>query len=514
MPKKSFVYGAAILFGANLFNRLLGFVYQYLIMRFIGSEAYGLFHMVFPVYMTALVFTTAGIPLAISKMISEKVSIGCHEEAYKIFKIALIVLFISGAAVSLILFLNIPFIVERFFSDKRVIYVFKICIPSIFIVSIASAFRGYFQGLQNMIPSAVSQICEQIFRIIVGFFLALKMLNKGVEWAAAGLALGMLGGEFLGLIVIYIQYLYNKVRIKSTSKKSVSSSKTILFNLFTLALPVTGSRLMSTGLSALDAVIIPRQLQIAGNTARQATSLFGQLSGTALTLLTFPSVFTFALATSLVPAISEAMAKKDFRSAKVRCADAMRLTIILGLPCIIVLYYFAQPLSLFFNSRDVIIVLQVLALGGIFTYLQQTTTGILQGLGKTYLPLLHSIISAAIRIPLLIYLTALPKWGLIGSAWAYVLGYVCLALMNIIAITRHIKMEFKIKAFILQPLSAGLGMIIMIRLISKIMGSSSIIVCLLTSSTGFLFYCSFLYINGGITKNDLRRIPFLGKYFN
>jgi len=513
MRSNSLIYGAAILFIANLINRILGFGYQYLIMRYIGSEAYGLFYMVFPVYMTALVFTTAGIPLAISKMVSEKVSLGKDQDARKVFRVAFLILFFSGLFVSIIMYVNSSFIVNRFFSDTRVHLVFQICIPSIFIVSVASAFRGYFQGLQNMIPSALSQVCEQIFRVGVGFALSMKLLPKGIEWAAAGLAAGMLCGEIIGLVVIYLQYVIQKNPDMARGHRGKDSTKSIIWSLLTLSLPVTGSRLMSTGLTALDAVIIPRQLQIAGYSSRNATSLFGQLSGTALTLLTFPSVFTFALATSLVPAISEAMTKKDYTLAQKRCSDAIRYTIILGLPCVLCLYYYAEPLTLLFKSSDVAPVLKILALGGIFAYLQQTTTGILQGLGKTFLPLIHSTLSAAIRLPLLFYLTGIPKWGLLGSSLAYILGFFSIALLNLMAIRRHIGMKIDLRTFFLQPISAGMVMLLILQLFIRFT-PNTLLLNLSAMGVGFLVYFIILLFNGGIQPNEIKKIPFLNRFLS
>lgn len=506
----SLIYGAVILFVTNLINRILGFVYQYLIMRHVGSEAFGLFYMVFPVYMTALVFTTAGIPLAISRMVSEKVSIGRHADAHKIFKIALLTLFCSGLFVSLFLYFNTPYIVEHFFSDKRVAGVFKICIPAVFVVSVASAFRGYFQGLQNMIPSAMSQVCEQILRVLLGFCLSLKLLSRGIEWAAVGLATGMLGGEIIGFIVILAHYLVHK---RHTVKATLSTEtpKSILSGLFRLSLPVTGGRLMSTGLSALDAVIIPKQLVFAGYSARSATSLFGQLNGTALTLVTFPSVFTFALATSLVPSISEAITRKEYRTAQSRCLDAIRFTIILGLPCVIAMFFFAENLTGLFKSHEVASVLKILSVGGIFAYLLQTTTGILQGLGKTFLPFLHSTISAAIRIPLLFYLTGIPSLGLKGTALAYICGYFCVALLNLLAIRRHIGLKFDYKAFIIQPLSAAAGMVLTIFALSYVT-PAYFWAALGTAAVGFAVYTGLLIFNGGLSKRDLLKVPLLNRF--
>ncbi|NLI93668.1 MAG: stage V sporulation protein B [Peptococcaceae bacterium] len=510
MRSNSLIYGAVILFAANLINRILGFGYQYLIMHYIGSESFGLYYMVFPVYMTALVLTTAGIPLAVSKMVSEKVSVGSYGDVQKIFRIALLILFIAGLVVSVALYIFSPFIVNRFFPDKRVYDVFRICIPAIFIVSVASGFRGYFQGLQNMIPSALSQVCEQISRVAVGFTLSLKLLPLGAEWGAAGLAAGMLCGEAIGLSMILFQYLLQSNKTQQNGYSSRENAKSIIWNLFTISLPVTGGRLMSTGLSTLDAIIIPRQLQVAGYSARNAASLFGQLGGTALTLLTFPSVFTFALATSLVPAISEAIGRKDYKLAQKRCIDAIRYTVILGLPCVITLYYYAQPLTQLFKSGEVASVLRVLAIGGLFAYLQQTTTGILQGLGKTFLPLLHSIISTIFRLPLLYYLTGISGLGLLGSSFAYVFGFFCLAVLNLLAIRRNLNMTFDLRSIVLQPVSAGLGMILMIKAFILFTPSNSI-TNLTSVILGFLIYFVVLLINGGINTKEVRKIPLFNR---
>jgi stage V sporulation protein B len=510
MPKRTFVYGASILLGANLINRILGFVYQYLIMTHIGGEAYGLFTMVFPIYMMALVLTTAGIPLAVSKMVSEEISLGNYRQAKTIFHISLIILVISGTIVSIGLYTLAPRLIDRIFPDPRVLNVFKICTPAIIVVSIASAFRGYFQGLQNMVPTAVSQICEQIVRVLVGFFVAASFLAKGVEWAAAGLALGMLAGESVGLTVIVTQYFFTKKAIPSEGRLSLQPVQTLI-KIWHLATPVTMGRLLATGLSSLEAVLIPLRLQAAGYNASQAVTLFGQLGGSAFTLLTFPSVFTFALSTSLVPAIAEATAQQRFQVVRARSFEAIRLTILLGIPCLIVLFYFAYPLTAFYKSSKIAPVLRILAIGGIFTYLQQTTTGILQGLGKVQLPVINSIIAAFFRIPVMYVLTGLPQWNVVGSAWSYVLGFFIMAVLNLAAIMRHTGLPLDLRHFIVQPISAGFLMLITFRLLTPFI--IKIAFCFLAVfSVGFLVYALTLRINGAITMTDLRRLPWIGKF--
>lgn len=511
MPKRTFVYGAAILLGANLVNRVLGFVYQYFIMNHIGSEAYGLFNMVFPIYMLALVLTTAGIPLAIAKMVSEEVSLGRTAQAHAIFRLAFWLLFISGALVSTVLYLFIPFLTAQIFPDPRILNTFKICIPAIFIVSISSVFRGYFQGLQNMVPTAISQICEQLIRVIIGYTAAIRLLNVGVEWAAAGLALGMLAGEVVGLLVIAFQYQFVFPKFNRGSHESVYSSKLILLKLWRLASPVTAGRLFTTGLNALDALLIPMRLQVAGYGAREAATLFGQFGGSAFTLLTFPSVFTFALATALVPAISEAAARHQLHVVQARSAEAIRLTILLGIPCLIILFYFSEPLTSFFRSTEIAPILRLLTLGGIFSYIQQTTTGILQGLGKVQLPVLNSIIAAIIRIPLLFYLTGLPQWGLRGTALTYTIGFIIMAVLNLAAICRYTGMPIDLQKFLLQPISAGIGMILIFQFLDPILGGQ-IVGYFTEFFVGIALYFIVLFFNGGVTLTDLKRLPWIGKF--
>ena len=510
MARRTFVYGAVILLTANLLNRIMGFIYQYLIMTHIGGEAYGLFNMVFPVYMMALVFTTAGIPLAVSKLVSEEVTLGHYKQARAIFRLALVILTVSGILVAILLYGVAPRMAGRLFPDSRILPAFLICTPAIFVVSVSSAFRGYFQGLQNMLPTALSQTCEQIIRVICGFSAALYLLPRGVEWAAAGLALGMLAGEIAGLLAIILQYRWADHLQQKNHNGSVRPWTNTLARLWQLASPVTIGRLLATGLSTLDAMLIPGRLQAAGHTAREATTLFGQLGGAGFTLLTFPSVFTFALATSLVPAVAEATAKQSFQIVKARSFEAIRITIVFGVPCLVIIFYFAQPLTAFFKSANIAPVLRILAIGGIFSYLQQTTTGVLQGLGKAHMPVIHSIAAASVRIPLLYWLTGSPAWGLLGAAWAYVAGFFLVAFLNIATIVRLTGMAVDLNNFGLKPAIAALGMLLAFRLLAP-SNTGHVAEYLAKLTIGIIVYLSIMALNKGITLGDLERIPGFGK---
>jgi len=505
MVRRTFVFGAVVLFAANLLNRFLGFVYQYLIMAYVGGEAYGLFAQVFPIYIMALVLTTAGLPLAVAKLVSEEVSLGNFRQARAIFRLTLGILCVSGALVSVLLYIFSVGMVGRIIADPRVIPVLLMCTPAVFVVSVSSAFRGYFQGLQNMVPTAISQTLEQIVRVCLGFMAALYFLPRGTAFAAMGLAFGMLAGEVVGLLAIALQYRLHRLPRHDNREAKLTPRWQILVRTWQLAAPVTAGRLLSTGLSALDAIIIPGQLQTAGCSARQATTLFGQLGGAGFTLLSFPSVFTFALATSLVPAVAEATAKRFFNTMRSNIAEAIRITILFGLPCLVTMYYFAEPLTAFFNSGNIAPVLRILAIGGIFSYLQQTTTGVLQGMGKAHLPVAHSLIAAGFRIPLLYWLTGHPAWGLIGTAWAFNIGFLTNAALNIAAIRRHTGLRIDWQRFCFQPLAAAMGMLLTFVLMAPSRGGH-LVNYLDEMAVGAAVYLIILVLNRAITLEDVRRV--------
>ncbi|MGE5397594.1 MAG: polysaccharide biosynthesis C-terminal domain-containing protein, partial [Chitinophagales bacterium] len=361
------------------------------------------------------------------------------------------------------------------------------------------------QGLQNMLPGALSQTLEQVTRVACGFTISLYLLPRGIIWAAYGLACGMVAGEVIGLAAIMLQYrLFSRPQPGKWLEK-LQSRRNTLRRIWQLAGPVTVGRLLTSALSIVDAMLIPRRLLTAGHTARQATVLFGQLGGTGFTLLSFPTVFTFALAISLVPSVSEATATKSFQTIRARSAEAIRVTILFGMPFLVILFYFAEPLTALFKSVHLAPVLRILAIGGVFFYLQQTTTAILQGLGKVQLPLIHFIIASTIRIPLLYWLTGMPQFGLAGTAWAMITGFFLIAILNIAAIQRQTGMLVNLNRLGFQPVSAALCMLLTFRLLAPSLDHhlfnypEEVII-------GGLVYLIVLVLNGGITRWDIRRI--------
>ncbi|MCL6559602.1 MAG: oligosaccharide flippase family protein, partial [Firmicutes bacterium] len=301
MTGQSFVYGAAVLLTAGLFNRILGFFYEIILLRLILPEGIGLFNMVYPVYVLVLVMATAGIPVAISKLVAEEIARNNLPGAYRIFNISFAVLAVNSTVFTALCFLGSPFLLEYVFPNPKVYYIFLSLLPGIIVVSLCSAFRGFFQGLQQMTPTAVTQSLEQLVRVVAGLAFACLFLPRGVEYAAIGASLGVVIGEIAGFLSIVTIYLHSRPRIHAGMAlypaERLSRSAGRIFN---LAFPVTLTRIISTLFMSVEAVLIPRRLQASGLGLTDATAAYGQFVGISESLLFTPGIITISLATALV----------------------------------------------------------------------------------------------------------------------------------------------------------------------------------------------------------------------
>jgi stage V sporulation protein B len=302
--------------------------------------------MVYPVYILFIVLSTAGIPIAISKIVAERMAQGNHKGAVWVLKISVVFLVIASLFFSVLLFFMLPYLTGKVLSNPKTSLCLLALIPSIVIVSVSSALRGFFQGLQDMQPTAIAQIVEQITRIFISLYLAIKMLPRGVEYATAGLAIGVVIGEVAGLLIISAMYYYKVHTQKHIYRRGTGENPSGLFKeMFYLSAPITMDRVVSTILFSIDAIIIPHRLELAGFSVKQATEVYSQLQGIAMPLLFFPTTVTIALATTIIPAISDAQAQRNHFLVQNRITDVMKITFIVGLPSLAIFYLFPHQIT-------------------------------------------------------------------------------------------------------------------------------------------------------------------------
>jgi stage V sporulation protein B len=490
MAKQSFLKGAFILLLANIIVKSMGFIYQILIVRMISPEGIGIFNMIFPLYITALVLTTAGIPLAVSKYVAEETALNKRESAERIFGSAVTLLFIFSTIITFFFILIAPTLIKTLYTDSRILPAFLFLLPALLFVSLSSTIKGFFQGLQDMRPTAVTQLIEQIIRISSGFLLIYLLRPYGLTWTAAGLSLAVFLSELAGLI--YLVTLYkNKISRHIFQRPSL----TIIKRLLSFSIPISITRITSSVISTIEASLIPHQLKKAGYNLSQATSFYGELSGVAFTILAIPSTLTFSLATTLVPAISEAQSRKQQQLLCQRTSDAIGITIIAGIPCGLILFFWGPIITkLLFNVTQAGEILRLLALGSLFLYLLQTSSGILQGLGYVKTNFLTTTIGGLIRISGIYFLGAHAIFGPSRIALSYVTAYFTVSLLNLFIIKRKAGISLQ-QGFFPRLLLAGIQLCTALTYLQKIVAHNLLLLILATFVLAFLFLIT-LFLTG------------------
>jgi stage V sporulation protein B len=397
-------------------------------------------------------------------------------------------------------------------------YLAVLCVaPAIFTVSISGAFRGYFQGMQNMTPSGVSQVTEQLARVVFGFILAIMFLPLGYEAAAGGAVFGTTIGGLVSFLTLI--YIYRKRRsvikagIHSAGSMKMESALSIAKRIVIFSVPITIGGSIMPVMNVLDTFIVMDRLQSAGFSLKTATSLLGQLQGMAGAFINLPQVVTIALAASLVPAISESIARSDFGSAARKSELAIRVSLMIGLPAAFGLFILADPImKLMYPAEPATLgmVLRYLSPAVIFLTLVQTMTGILQGMGKERIPVVNLVIGALVKATVSYTLTSVPFLNIRGAALGTVCGYAVSAILNLSAIIKYQKSSMNLFKIILKPAIAtgamAAGAYFSYRLFFEAIGRNSL-ATLMSIAIAAIVYIVVLILIKGITTEELSMAP-------
>lgn len=516
MSKNSFLKGAFILGVAGIIVKILGAFFRIPLGNIITSEGMGYYQSAYPIYVLLLTISSAGFPTAISKLVSEKIAFNDYKGAHRIFKVSFIALIITGIVTTCALLFGAKYIVLNVLKNPRAYESMIAISPALLFVPIMAAFRGYFQGRQEMTPTAVSQIIEQFGRVILGLYLAFLFLPKGKEFAAAGASFGAAAGAILGSLFMAIIYMKHKRKIKKEIKSSISSKEddviTIINRLLVIAIPITiGSAIMPI-MNMIDAAIVMRRLQEIGFTYADANSLYGQLTGMAATLINLPQVLTMALAMSLVPVISHSFAVNDLNSAKKDIKSGVRVALLIGLPAAFGLASLSNPIMHMLYPKEpasIGEILLYLSMGVIFLSLIQTLTGILQGMGKAHIPVINLFIGAIFKVTISYTLVGIPSLNVKGAAIGTIAAYLVATGLNFYYIKKKMKIKFGFVDFVLKPLIAvnimSIFSILTYKFLFNILGNA--IACIIAIAVGGAVYGLVLLFIGGIKEEEILMLP-------
>lgn len=461
--KVSFVQGAAILGIAGLIVKVIGAAFRIPLANTIGLIGTSYYDTAYPYYSWLLVISSSGLPTAISKMVSERVTLGDYRGAHRVFTTAMQILCCIGLLTSILMFFGSDYI-ARLHMLPEAAYCFKALAPALFFVALMCAYRGYMQGMQQMVPTAISQVVEQVGKLAVGLTLAFMLLDAGPEYAAMGALIGVTVSELLALIYVMLSYRRRWPKIRARLERSVRrEAEPVAARLIAIALPITIGASISPLASVVDSALIIRILLKLGYAKETAQTAFSLMRTNVATLTNMPGVLTMALAMSLVPAISAFSAKRDHAGVQDTARLGLKLALIIGLPCAVGLFVLASPIlaMLYPNLTEGELTLAVdlmhtSSIGVIFLSLVQSMTGVIQGMGKPNVPVFNLFIGFVLKVASLLALMNIPQINIQGAAVSTVVCYAFAGIADTIYVIRRAKLRLALVDVLLKPvLSSG-----------------------------------------------------------
>lgn len=526
----SFLVQGSILAIASIISRIIGLLYRSPLTAILGDLGNDYYSTAFEIYSLLLLISSCSLPLAVSKMVSARVSQGRVKDAYRVFKAALGFAVCSGLAAGLIVFFFADFFAELL-KTPFCVFALRVLAPTLFIVAILGVVRGFFQGLGTMMPSAVSQIVEQIINAIVSVVAAYYLFAYGAKigavlgdteeysaaYGAAGGTLGTGAGALAGLLfVLFVFVVYKRVlkrKMRREHGNSKESYKTIMKVLVLTVIPV----LLSTTLYNLSAIvdqgIFKNVATLQGYTADEIHVFWGVFGGKYRVLVNVPISIASAVVSASVPAITSSFASRDMDSVLQKTGNAIHYSMVVAFPCAVGLGVLASPVMqlLFKDSSDLAAhMLQIGVVSVVFYSLSTLSNGILQGVNRMKIPVINAVIALILQAGLLFGLMYILDLNIFAVIWANTFFAFAMCVLNGYGIYRHLgfKQEIK-KTFLLPALSSGImGVIVyviymVLQMVLKINAISTVAAIAVGAGSYFVLMLALK----GLNEQDLLSFP-------
>lgn len=515
MGKQSFIKGTMILLAAGIVNRILGFVPRIALPRIIGPEGVGLYQLGYPFMIVIITIISSGIPLAVAKLVAEAESNKDERKIRSILRISLAVTGILAVFFTLFCLWAAPWITSRLLTDERVYYTFVSMCPILPIVAVSAVYRGYFQGRQNMIPTAVSQVVETLVRIVAMLTFASILLPQGIQWAAAGAMIGVVVGELFGMLVLLYSFWRNKSRQnhpKSLQEENGRAERLLPKQLFSIAVPVTASKLVGSASYLLESILIAQSLAVAGVATALATAQYGVLQGMIIPILLLPGALTYSLSISLIPTLSEAAARKDMKTIHKRLHQSLRLALVTGAPFVVIMFVLAEPLCYFlYKNAEVGKMLKMMAPVALFLYFQGPLQAALQALDRPGSALTNTLIGAVVKLALIGYLASRPQWGILGAVVAINVNIVLVTLLHWRSVSRLLNFRMQGTDYLKTAIAAAIMGICCYAVMNQTLYGGPLVRFLAASAISAIVYLIGIFSLKLVDRSDMTRIPWIGK---
>jgi len=516
-----FFSGVIILTIANILIKILGVTLKIPLSYILGDDGMGYYNTAYDIYVWFYMIATAGLPVAISILISESRAKGNIKEAKKIFNITLTLFVIIGLFGMFIMMGGSKLFASAYqFSDS---YIAILAIaPTLFFICIASAIRGYFQGYQNMMPTAISQIIEAAGKMALGILFALFGIKMGYSLPVVA-ALAILGstiGVALGTIFLYISMMtfkatsYDAQYLRDDSDTmEIRPTKVLVKAIIMLAIPITISSSVMSFTSMIDGMVLSRRLQSIGFTELEALSMFGNYKTLAVSMFNMPPVLIYPITYSVIPFLSASIAENDDSKCKLIINSILKVGALIAFPCAFGLSFMSGPILKLLFSREqaetAAPLLSVLALSLFFVAMLSVTNAILQAHKHERLPIISLIAGSVVKITSSFILIGIPSINIYGAPIGTFLCYLTICIINFAFMKKFIGVKVNILDVVIRPLCAGLlcgGAAFGIYTLTSRYISSKI-ATVFAIGVAVIIYMFGIFILKCITKEELEVIP-------
>ena len=510
---QSLASGISVLGLTGIICKLVGVLYSIPLARILGDQGLGVFQTVFPTYNLLLTLSSAGLPVAVSRMVAHYLAKEERTNAKASFSIALVLLSSIGGLFSLLMFLSNNLLV-RLVGVEEASLGFYVISPCVAIVCVLSAFRGFIQGQQNMIPTAVSQLIEQVGKVIISLPLAALGMKHSMSYGAAGALLGITIIETIALLYMFVRYLVTRNSFHAYPQREDGKPVPRSFlagRLITISVPITISACIIPLAQFIDSALMVNRMVESGLDRSVATSLYGIFSGMVIRLINIPTALALAISMSLVPAVSSAKAVEDHARLVRESSNGIRFAFLIGFPCAIGMSLLSKQILSFFyletlsadRLQTAAELLSVSALTVVLFTVVQATSSILQGMHRQKIPMYTMIAGVTCKIALNYILIGTPGIHIHGGPVASLVCYSVAMIPNLYFCCKYAEMPFQWSDWILKPGGAVLAMGLCVTALRYILPEGRIFTIAMII-IGVLVYLGTAFLLKAITKDDLR----------
>ncbi|MBE6978413.1 MAG: polysaccharide biosynthesis protein [Ruminococcaceae bacterium] len=518
-PKKqSFLHGTMLLTIAAIVVKVIGAIYKIPLNDIIGEQGFGYYNTAYEIYNVLLTISVTGLPVAISRMISEANALGHHNQVRQIYRTGRSVALTLGIIGSLLMTIFCRELAQ--FQEQPDAWFAIGCLgPALLLICILSTFRGFFQGQGNMGPTSISQMLEAVCKLIVGMTAAVILLNTTGQYAyaAGGAILGVTTSCVVSAIYLFIRYQKAKKALPTSDEPVISYGRT-LRSLLAIAIPITiGSAGLSI-LTVLETKVYMSQLMGLGYSQDQADVMKG-IYDMSKTIFNLPIAFVAPVTISIVPAITAHVAVKNYAGARTTEESALRVLSLIITPCSVGLIVLAKPVMALlghYSAANLPLagnLMALLASSILFYAMIMVTNSIMQAHGHANLPVINMVLGGLVKLGATYVLTGNPELGILGAPIGALLGHMAIMVLNLITLRRCTEDSPALLRQLVKPIAASLlmgAMVLAARLgLERLLGPdcSNLILTALPILVGVAVYAFTAIKLKAITREDCLLLP-------